>query len=103
MTSEVTKSAEVVVTKHTPLLKDLMKKPYNWKEVQVYKFILLDNRVYMLPFMAFHPGGLNIIEFVNGREVDRFLYGLCSLELYPHLQPNEHPKQSLQLLSSPVL
>jgi hypothetical protein len=28
--------------------------------------------------------------------------GICFLELYPHLTPNEHPAKSLQLLSTPI-
>lgn len=79
-----------------------MKYPYNSKEVQSYKFVVLDDKIYMLPIMGFHPGGINIIDFVNGREIDRFLYGLCFLELYPHLEPNEHPRKALELLAAPV-
>lgn len=37
-----------------------------------------------------------------GREVDRFLYGMYSAELYPELAPYSHSASCLQLVGNPI-
>mgnify|MGYP000395063807 CR=1 FL=1 len=49
-----------------------------------------------------HPGGYKVIELVRGREVDRFIYGMYSAELYPELAPYSHSMYSLELVGNPI-
>ena len=39
---------------------------------------------------------------MKGREVDRFLYGIYSAELYPELAAYSHSAYSLQLIGQPI-
>jgi hypothetical protein len=43
-----------------------------------------------------------VIQLVRGREVDRFVYGMYSAELYPELPPHSHSAFALQLVGSPI-
>ena len=43
-----------------------------------------------------------MIELVKGREVDRFLYGMYSVELYPELAPISHSANSMQKVGPPI-
>ena len=49
-----------------------------------------------------HPGGYRVIQLVKGREVDRFIYGMYSAELYPELKAYSHSISSLQLVGNPI-
>ena len=49
-----------------------------------------------------HPGGFKVIELVKGREVDRFIYGMYSVELYPELAPISHSADSMQKIGLPI-
>jgi len=51
--------------------------------------------VYEIPDGDFHPGGRKVIDEINGREVDRFMYGSMFTEEDPELQPFVHPLRSL--------
>ena len=49
-----------------------------------------------------HPGGYRVIQLVKGREVDRFIYGMYSAELYPELKAYSHSDNCLQLVGNPI-
>ena len=49
-----------------------------------------------------HPGGYKVIELCKGREVDRFIYGMYSVELYPELAPFSHSVNSIKLAGFPI-
>ena len=49
-----------------------------------------------------HPGGHRVIQLVKGREVDRFIYGMYSAELYPELAAYSHSMYSLELVGNPI-
>lgn len=49
-----------------------------------------------------HPGGYKVIEFVLGREVDRFIYGMYSAELYPNIPAYSHSAYCMQLVGNPI-
>lgn len=47
-------------------------------------YVIFANYVYdARNFEKYHPGGYRVIELVRGREVDRFIYGMYSVELFP--------------------
>jgi hypothetical protein len=85
-----------------PHIQELMKLPYNDPRVQRKRVVVFDDKVYSLPEPDFHPGGRKITKLMNGREIDRFLYGLAGPEAYPNLPPIEHPKNALALLGPPI-
>lgn len=67
------------------------------------KYIIFGNYAYdAADLKAKHPGGYRVIELVLGREVDRFLYGMYSAELYPELLPYSHSASCLQLVGNPI-
>ena len=39
---------------------------------------------------------------MKGREVDRFIYGMYSAELYPALPPYSHSAYAMQLIGQPI-
>lgn len=80
----------------------LMDKPYPWAEVQQSNTFIFNDFVYGIPGKDFHPGGRKITELSRGREIDRFIYGMFHMEMYPTLMPFEHPKQSMQTVYQPL-
>jgi len=81
---------------------ELMNLPYNDARVQQRNIVVFDDKIYQVSNPNFHPGGRQILKLANGREIDRFLYGLSNLEMYPELTAVEHPKNALSLLGAPV-
>ena len=39
---------------------------------------------------------------MKGREVDRFIYGMYSVELYPELAPFSHSSNAMQKIGNPI-
>jgi len=78
-------------------------RPYNDPFVQAKEVVVFDDKIYELPpYGDFHPGGKQIIREANGRDIDRFLYGMSNLEMYPELPGIEHPRNVLTMLGAPV-
>jgi hypothetical protein len=66
-------------------------------------YFLFANYIYDSRELAeLHPGGYKVIELMKGREVDRFLYGMYSAELYPELPAHSHSANCLQLVGNPI-
>lgn len=84
-------------------MQEVGSRPYNDPFVQAKEVVVFDDKIYELPpYSDFHPGGRQIIKEANGRDIDRFLYGMSNLEMYPQLPAIEHPKNVLTMLGSPV-
>ena len=50
------------------------------------EFVIFANHVYKADDLKnIHPGGSKVIEIIMNREVDRFLYGMYSAEIFPEL------------------
>lgn len=61
------------------------------------------NYVYDIdPLQHHHPNGYQIVQKINGRELDRFLYGMYENENFPLIPPNSHGFKSLSLLDNPI-
>lgn len=61
------------------------------------------NYIYNIdPLQHHHPNGYQIVQKINGRELDRFLFGMYENENYPLIPPNSHGFKSLSLLDNPI-
>lgn len=49
-----------------------------------------------------HPIGVDVIQSVANRDIDRYLYGMYSSEKHPEISPHSHSFRSLKLLDEPV-
>lgn len=87
---------------YDPAMEEIVDRPYNEPFVQFKNVVVFDDKIYELPSEDFHPGGRQFTKHVNGREIDRFLYGMSNLEMHPELPAIEHPKTALGILGSPV-
>lgn len=67
------------------------------------KYVIFANYVYdARKLEEDHPGGYKVIELCQGREVDRFIYGMYSVELYPELAAYSHSANSIEIAGYPV-
>lgn len=85
-----------------PQIEELMSLPYNDPRVQRRWIVVFDDKVYPVNDPDFHPGGRKLMKLMNGREVDRFMYGISGPEQYAGLPPVQHPKNSMALLGAPI-
>ena len=49
-----------------------------------------------------HPGGWEIMKHAQGREVDRFLYGVQPIQVLNDIPAHSHTVSSLSLLGDPI-
>lgn len=65
--------------------------PYNSLMLKQFNYFFFNDCLYSYTSSAFHPGGRRILNLVRGREIDRYIYGMMSIEEHPGLGRLLHP------------
>ena len=50
----------------------------------------------------FHPAGMKLIDGIQNRDLDRYLYGMYRTERDPKIPPNNHSFKALTLVGDPI-
>lgn len=68
-------------------IEEMMNLPYNDPRVQLRDFVVFDDKLYANSGPEAQSAGNNVGRLLNGREIDRFIYGNNTLEKYPDVHP----------------
>lgn len=78
--------------------------PRNAKELQGLRYVMFADYVWDLNRVDWvHPAGAKLIDLVNGREIDRFIYGMSTEESMKELAAFEHSKCAMTAAGQPTI
>lgn len=78
--------------------------PHNAKELSKLNYVVFADYVWDLNRVTWlHPAGSKLIDLVNGREIDRFIYGMSTEESIKNLGGFEHSRCAMTAAGKPIL